>query len=149
MRLPDGPYVGLVLSYSYLRADDAKRGAEEGRKTRPAVIVLARRDMAPREVVYVVPITHSPPARRGDKIEIPHGVKKRLGLDDRASWIDATEVNIFVWPGPDLRPTGDSHAGDDASCFYGFLPRGSFKQIKAALEENRRLGRLRSAKRQG
>jgi hypothetical protein len=30
-------------------------------------------------------------------------VKRHLGLDDEPSWIITTEVNRFVWPGPDIR----------------------------------------------
>lgn len=38
--LPE-PEVGLVISYSYLRKEEEKRGLIEGRKDRPCAIVLA------------------------------------------------------------------------------------------------------------
>jgi hypothetical protein len=145
VRLPDRPHIGLVLSYSYLWADEAKAGKEEGAKIRPAAIVLARTDFGPSELVYVVPVTHSPPTEDGEKLAIPSLVKRHLGLDDEASWIDVTEVNVFVWPGVDLRPVR-SHGEDrdgDAPCFYGFLPRGVFKQVQRALAQNRERGKVR------
>jgi hypothetical protein len=147
VKLPDAPLPGLVLSYSYLWADQAKKGKEEGLKVRPAAIVLARRDIGPSELVYVVPITHSPP---GDgerhKIAIPAAVKKRLGLDESASWVDTTELNVFVWPGPDLRPIRDHHDAN-SPCFYGYLPTKLFDRIKTALALNYEERRVRAVAR--
>ncbi len=149
MRLPDRPHVGLVLSYSYLWADDAKAGRQEGLKDRPAAIILARRDFGPSELVYVVPITHSGPTREGEKIALPAAVKRHLGLDDHASWIDVTEVSVFVWPGLDLRPIRRSRKGrtDDVPCYYGFLPHGLLNKVKQALAYNHRHGRVRATSR--
>ncbi|MDF3210404.1 MULTISPECIES: hypothetical protein [Mesorhizobium] len=72
-----------------------------------------------REVITVVPVTHSPPADPADAVEIPAPLKAYLGLDDTPSWIVVTETNHFLWPGPDLRPI----AGSKPSRFdYGMLP---------------------------
>jgi hypothetical protein len=57
-----------------------------------------------REVVTVVPITHSPPNHPADAVEMPPAIKAHLGLDDQPSWIMVTETNDFLWPGPDLLP---------------------------------------------
>jgi hypothetical protein len=57
-----------------------------------------------REVVPVVPITHTPPIDAADAIEIPAALKAQLGLDAQRSWIVIAETNDFLWPGPDLRP---------------------------------------------
>jgi hypothetical protein len=78
--------------------------------------------------VTVVPITHSSPA--GDAVEIPLTVKRRLGLDEERSWAVVSEVNRFVWPGPDLRPVP---RGDDERFDYGFLPPSLFHQIRDQL----------------
>ena len=59
MRLPT-PQPGLVISYAYLWVREHGRGAEEGRKDRPCAIVAARQVTEEREVVTVVPITHTP-----------------------------------------------------------------------------------------
>ncbi len=150
MRLPDRPRIGLVLCYSYLWADESEAGRREGPKDRPAAIVLAWHDLGPSEVVYVVPITHLPPVRANEKIAIPAAVKRQLGLDDNASWIDVTELNVFVWPGPDLRPIRRARPGhDETPCFYGFLPRGLFKKVQQAIGYNHKHRRARLTKRGG
>ena len=151
MQLPEVPAVGLVVSYAYLWADEAEAGRAEGRKDRPAAIILARKDLGPSDVVYVVPITHAPP-RTGEehkKVFIPEPVRRHLRLYGDASWIDVTELNAFVWPGPDLRPIPNrsrtSH--ENVPCFYGFLPASLFATVKRQLEHNWRRARVRAVKR--
>jgi hypothetical protein len=55
-------------------------------------------------VVTVAAITHSLPARPQDASELPMDVKRRLRLDAQRSWVVCSELDRFVWPGPDLRP---------------------------------------------
>jgi hypothetical protein len=107
-----------VISYAYLWAREYEQGAEDGRKDRPSAIVAARQVIEGREVVTVVPITHSPPANPADAIEIPAALKAHLGLDDARSWVAVTETNDFLWPGPDLRPL----PGQPGQFVYGRLP---------------------------
>jgi hypothetical protein len=119
MSLPD-PETGLVIHYAYLWRSDAERGEEEGRKDRPCAVVVARRVESSGAIgVMVAPITHREPAENTTAIEIPLPVKRRLGLDDARSWIITDELNIFAWPGPDLRPT--PQAGQRFA--YGHLPK--------------------------
>ncbi|WP_296745435.1 hypothetical protein [Mesorhizobium sp.] len=125
MSLPK-PVPGLVISYSYLWAQEHKGGAEDGRKNRPCAIVAARRIVEGREVVTVVPITHSAPADPADGIELPAPLKAYLGLDEMPSWVVVSETNDFLWPGPDLRPIPGStparfHYGMLPPRFYGYL----------------------------
>ena len=47
------PRVGWLLSYSYLWADDHRRGAEEGIKNRPCALVAATRRDGDRIVAIV------------------------------------------------------------------------------------------------
>jgi hypothetical protein len=61
-----------------------------------------------------------------DAVEIPAPTKKRLGLDDERSWIVLTEANLFVWPGPDLRP---SKNGDLSTIVFGALPPNLFSHV--------------------
>jgi mRNA-degrading endonuclease toxin of MazEF toxin-antitoxin module len=87
------PEPGLVISYAYLWRREQQQGHEEGRKVRPAVIILAVRaepSGAPR--VTVAPITHSPPSDPDLAVELPGRVKTHLGLDDQRSWIVIDEV---------------------------------------------------------
>ncbi|MEY9237984.1 hypothetical protein ABIF78_010365, partial [Bradyrhizobium japonicum] len=53
------PRVGWLLSYSYLWADDQRRGDEEGSKTRPCALVAASRRDGDRVFAIVVPVTQS------------------------------------------------------------------------------------------
>lgn len=126
--LPE-PEVGLVISYSYLWKEEEERGLVEGRKDRPCAIVLAVDHPDPeaggRKQVAVVPITHSRPRDLEVAVEIPLRVKQHLGLDSECSWVIMDEVNVFTWPGFDLRPirTGESRV------HFGLLPPKLFDHM--------------------
>jgi hypothetical protein len=121
------PYAGLVIRYSYLWKREFEAGRDEGTKDRPCAVVMAVVDEDGDKEVWVLPITHSPPADSADAIEIPTATKTRLELDGERSWIAITEANEFVWPGPDLR----SVPGRDASTIaYGPLPPGFFTYVR-------------------
>jgi hypothetical protein len=122
------PEPGLVISYSYLWHSEYERDQEEGLKDRPCAIILIAEDAGGQTMVTVVPITRSPP--RADAVEIPMAVKRRLGLDEARSWAVVSEVNRFVWPGPDMRPVT---RGDPERFDYGFLPPAVFRQVKQGL----------------
>src|SRR3954471_3508767 len=106
-----------VISYSYLWSREAAVGEESGRKDRPAVVVVARIEREAGILVLVAPITHTPPEKSTDAVEIPANAKQQLGLDRERSWIVVTELNRFIWPGPDIRPVPDS-----GTPFYDALP---------------------------
>ncbi len=92
MNFPE-PHAGLVIRYSYLWKREYEAGRDEGTKDRPCAIVMAVADEDGEKEVWVLPITHSPPATPADAIEIPTVTKNRLGLDSERSWIMITEVN--------------------------------------------------------
>lgn len=121
------PQPGLVIRYSYLWHCEAQAGREEGVKDRPCAVVLARQDEDGTIRVYALPITHSPPERVEDAVEIPAPIKARLGLDGERSWVAVSEANVFTWPGPDLRFV--SGKGPESSV-YGFLPPGFFRVVR-------------------
>ncbi len=127
------PQPGLVISYAYLWSDEAEQGMVEGRKDRPCAIVIAREDPgeAGRQQVAVVPITHTPPHDPDAAIEIPARVKQHLGLDSDPSWVILDELNVFTWPGYDLRPIRRG----DPSVAYGFLPPKFFDSLIAKFTE--------------
>jgi len=83
--------------------------------------------MAGETAVTVLPLTDTPPLVADDAVELPHAVKIRLGLDDAPSWVVVSELNRFLWPGPDLRPVPPAAAGRFA---YGVLPPGLFRTIR-------------------
>lgn len=131
MPFPD-PHPGLVISYSYLWQDENAQGREEGAKNRPCAIVLARRIAADVTIVSVLPITHTPPKDPEAALELPPGLKAHLGLDEMRSWIVVSELNDFVWPGPDLRPV----PGRKPPRFdYGVIPPSFFRKIQEKLFE--------------
>jgi mRNA-degrading endonuclease toxin of MazEF toxin-antitoxin module len=133
---------GLVICYSYLWADERRAGAEEGAKNRPCAIVAAQQIIEGREVATVVPVTHSKPLNPADAIEIPAALKAHLGFDDTPSWIVVTEVNDFLWPGPDLRPV--SRARPDRFD-YGMLPPRFFAHLRDRIlqaHRDRKLSRV-------
>jgi hypothetical protein len=147
VHIPETPELGMVLSYSYLWSSEHERGETSGRKDRPAAIVIIRADLGPDKIVYVVPITHAQPAEHDKtKILLPQQVKQRLGLDEERSWVDITEYNAFAWSNvADLRPTRQTRYAKptEQTCFYGYLPRRFFAQLRQALNEYRLSGKPR------
>ena len=131
MSLPT-PRPGLVLSYAYLWATEHRTGRVEGIKDRPCAVVAARRLIAGRVVVTVLPVTHSPPSDPTLAVEIPAAIKAHLHLDDMRSWIMISETNDFLWPGPDLRPV----PGTRPTRFdYGILPPRFYAHLRDKLLE--------------
>jgi hypothetical protein len=129
------PQPGQVIRYSYLWWNEGRTGREEGIKDRPCGVVLTRIAESGRTIVYVLPITHTPPMKEEDGIEIPQATKRRLGLDAEQSWIITTEFNRFTWPGPDIRPTA---SGD---YLYGVLPE---KLMRLVLDQVKKRARDKS-----
>jgi hypothetical protein len=126
MPLPT-PEPGLVIRYSYLWHREHEQNREEGEKGRPCAIILTAFDEDGETVVTVLPVTHTPPQRADDAVELPLITKQRLGLDDARSWVVVTEVNRFIWPGPDLHPIPPVEAGQFD---YGLLPPGLYRTIR-------------------
>ncbi len=133
MPLPE-PVPGLVISYAYLWRDQQEQGRDEGLKDRPCVVVLAVRQEEGDRIVTVAPITHTKPRHANEAVELPLPVKRRLGLDDQQSWIVATELNRFAWPGPDLRPLPNR----PGAFAYGLLPAQLTVRLRDRIAELRR-----------
>ncbi len=145
MSLPD-PETGLVIRYAYLWRDEADSGQEEGRKDRPSAIVVTRRIRESGETeVLVVPITHTEPTDDPTALEIPSEIKDRLGLDDERSWVITHEMNIFTWPGPDVRPV--DLAKPEQGIAYGFLPAGFTGEVIKRIKQNVKTGRVKTVRR--
>lgn len=143
MSLPT-PRPGLVICYSYLWAREHGQGAEEGIKNRPCAIVAARQVVEGREVVTVIPVTHTPPTDSADAVEIPAALKAHLGLDDLPSWVVITETNDFLWPGPDLcHVPGSTPPRFD----YGMLPPRFFAHLRDRLLQSHLQRRLTAVSR--
>lgn len=122
------PEPGDVIHYIYLWKDEAARGLEEGKKARPCLVLSAQVE-AKGLVVRVVPI--STRDYSDDAISIPERVRVNLRLSD-LSMIVPTEINRFVWVGPDVVPL---HNG---KMFYGKVPPRLFDQVRTTLLQKRR-----------
>lgn len=110
------PKPGEVLRYAYLWENEARAGRIEGVKDRPCAVVLSVAHSDKETQIVVAPITHAPPGAADEAVEIPSATKERLGLDDERSFIVTTEVNVFTWPGYDIRPF------EGGRIAYGALP---------------------------
>ncbi|MGC2525891.1 MAG: hypothetical protein WA417_25115 [Stellaceae bacterium] len=143
MPLPT-PELGLVVSYAYLWNSEFEEGQEEGVKDRPCALVLSSQNEGGNTIVAVVPVTHTPPERPEEAVEIPAVVKRHLGLDEARSWIVVSEINRFIWPGPDLRPVSRA---EPERFEYGFLPPALFRQVLEKFEATVAARRLRTVPR--
>ena len=124
------PQIGLAIRHAYLWWNEARKGREEGMKDRPCVIVHIRQNEYQETEAFISPITHTPPDGPEKAIEIPPATKKRLGLDREASWVITTEVNRFIWPGPDIRTVlGRGPA-------YGLLPAAMTEELLRRIKTN-------------
>jgi hypothetical protein len=121
------PAPGLVIRFGYVWKREAAAGRESGAKDRPCVVVLAVEAVAGRQVVTVVPITHRQPDDDDGGVALLERVQSRLGLDTEPAWVVVSEVNRFIWPGPDLRPISPDKPDTFA---YGFLPRELLTDIR-------------------
>jgi hypothetical protein len=139
------PQAGLVIRYNYLWEREARSGREEGVKDRPCAVLLVIKDEGDlRPVVWVLPVTHTPPHDPDTAVEIPLVTKQRLGLDGERSWVVLTETNEFRWPGPDLRPVV---RGEAASIIYGMLPPRLYAHLRSHWIERFRKGRATRVRR--
>ncbi len=135
MVLPE-PRPGLVIRYDYLWSREAAEGRQQS-KDRPACLVATSDSSTTPRFVVILPITHSSP--RGDHvgIEIPHKVRRALGLDDAPSWVLVSDHNVDEWPNAGLTLV----PGRPDMWSYGFIPPGLFAQIKARFLELAQQGR--------
>lgn len=106
------------------------------------MVVLGTMVRRGRTQLLVAPVTHAAPDQAEDAIEIPANVKAQLGLDRNQSWIVVTELNRFIWPGPDLRIVPGRE-----NPFYDMLPDWLFRRVREALARQVRTGRLKITKR--
>lgn len=142
MPLPT-PDPGLVISYAYLWARRAEQGHEEAEKSRPCAIVLSTTEVNGSITVMALPVTHTAPRSSNAGIEVPSVTRKRLGLDDAPCWIMISELNRFVWPGPDLRPI----PGSTDRFAYGLLPPRFFRKVRDSLIRRLKQGDIKATSR--
>lgn len=101
-------------------------------------LVVRQKDGLSR--LLVLPITHRAPADPEDAVPIPARVKRDIGMDDAPSWIVTTEANVFVWPGPDIRPVPGRRP---LTPIYGRVPASLLAHAAAPYLANRERRRNR------
>jgi uncharacterized protein YifN (PemK superfamily) len=134
------PEPGDVISYAYLWHREAAQGQEDGLKDRPSVVVVARTVVNDQLQLLVAPITHSPPPKPDQAVELPQNAKRQLGLDTERSWIVTSELNRFIWPGPDIRLI-KSQSG--FSPYYGAIPAKLFGEVQERFLALAQQGRIK------
>jgi hypothetical protein len=90
----------LVIRYDYLWQSERRKGREEGSKKRPCAVVLATASGR----VIVCGITHTDPGSDDLRVELDAHMRRTLGLDDDAQWIDCSEINEVSWDDPGIEP---------------------------------------------
>ncbi len=110
-----------VIFYRYLWRHEAARGEEDGRKTRPCLVLSADRRASGLVVVTVPITTRNYDAARS--VVVPPAVIQHLGLDAR-SRIVWDDLNRFVWVGPDV---GLLRGGTP---YYGQVPERLWDRIR-------------------
>lgn len=135
------PSVGHVIKYAYLWRNEYYQGLSEGRKERPACVIVNRVLENNQRVLFVMPITHSQPRDEDNAVLLPAETKLRLGLDSEPSWIITNEVNKFIWPGFDVRRC------DNGTYSYGCLPESIIKQCLDAVKKHSRQRSLQAVSR--
>jgi hypothetical protein len=58
----------MVVRYDYLWLREHREGREEGRKSRPAAVIVVLDDDPEHPLVTVLPISHTPPINSKDAI---------------------------------------------------------------------------------
>src|SRR5580658_10167780 len=106
------PLPGQVIRYAYWRWNEARVGRADATKDRPCGVV-----------------------------EIPAATKQRLRLDAQRSWIITTELNQFIWPGPDLRPM------PSGEYLYGYLPERLMRLVLDQVKKRARDKQLKTVPR--
>ena len=98
------PQPGQVIRYGY--CGGANRAlAEDSAKDRPCGVMLTRITKAGNTVAYVVPITHTPPHKDEDRIEIPQATSAVSDWMPNGPGSSPQSSISSPWPGPDIRPT--------------------------------------------
>lgn len=135
------PQIGEVICHAYLWRNQADRGQTEGTKERPCVVVHRQEEGEGNTRIFVCPVTHTEPFDTERSMNCPAATKRRLGLDEHSSWIITSELNHFIWPGFDVRPTPDKRPS------FGLLPNTLTRQIIEQIKNNSRDQSLSSVNR--
>jgi hypothetical protein len=93
----DLPRAGTVIDYPYLWARERDAGETEGRKARPACVVVSLSTSAGEHLVALLAITSRSPHDAASAFEVPALELRRAGLaHHRRAWIVIDEFNTDI-----------------------------------------------------
>lgn len=107
-------------------------------------MVLAAERKDDHVEVLVAPVTTKPPLGPDGSIEMPAAVRTHLGLDSERCWIVTSELNRFIWPGPDIRMV---RGAGELSPYYGKVPGKLLERAREAMKTHVAAELLRITKR--
>jgi len=130
------PKNGLVIRYDFLWGEELREGRDTG-KDRPCTIVVSSKpDESGAQTIRVAPITHTPPDRDADAVELHPQTCQRLGLDDDRMWIKTDELNKFTWDEGRV-PVGMTPVAK-GQWAYGVLPSDTYNKMLESIIEHQR-----------
>lgn len=148
MKIPKEPPIGNIVAYEYLWHSKVK-SREDGAKVYPTALILSKAVDFGSQAVYALGISHMEPPPNRRALEVPPKLRRWIGLDNDPQWIYTDEVNIFTWPGPDLRPAQwiSQRELQEDTCVLGVLPYDWYSTVAKHLAESYRMGMVRVVKR--
>ncbi len=149
MKIPAAPPIGHIVAYEYLWQSKASK-REDGEKTYPTALLMGKRaEAGGSTLVYALGISHMKPPADRRALEVPAKLRRWIGLDDQPQWIYTDEVNVFVWPGPDLRPAQwiSQRPLVEDTCVLGPLPSDWFADVQRHFYESYQMKSMRIVKR--
>lgn len=130
------PETGLVFRYDFVFREEHAQGIDSG-KDRPCAIVVAMdQGEGQGHKILAAPITHTPPSREGDGVEIPHKLARHLGLDDERMWVKVNDLNRFTWEEGRI-PFGVTPVSRNTPA-YGVMPDKFHQQVIDGVRERAR-----------
>lgn len=106
-------------------------------------MVLAATQRDKHVEVLVAPVTTRPPLPGDGGVEMPSAVRAHLGLDERC-WVVTSELNRFIWPGPDIRVV---RGKGELSPYYGKVPGKLLERVREGMKAHIKVGRMKVTKR--
>ena len=122
---PTRPKRAEILHYCYLFAHEADKSRTEGAKDRPILVINTDGNR------YIVAAITTKGERNPDAIAIPENVARAANIAPGSSVV-VSEVNVFDWPGFDIRPFTSK-----AGWVFGRMTPGFFNKIITELESRR------------
>lgn len=141
--MAEKPETGLVISYRFLWPHEHAAGIEEGRKARPACIVIPI--TAKGDDVVLFPLTTQEPSADRLFLRVPETERRRLKLRGTGpSWLLLDQGNTDILPGSfHVEPI----SYDPPVHAYGHFSQAFMRVVLRTLAEAIRARRLRLIRR--